>query len=371
MFNTIIELNNVRKDANYITNADAQRLHSHSAIVEVFSAMANGEEISKFGVAADKAVKHIKSLGERAESGDTSAIAELNTIRRYVIEAPVLQEMKLFNVFGSFEQVGFDESIEREVYNYAGEGARLQANNGDVPFIAPVKTKYPVGTKTVSGGYQVDYRRVKLGDMSKENEGMAIVRTMIYNKAINYILVTVYNAIKNATGVKYTLEAGGLTKAGVDDVIAKVRPNGKPTVFGAYGVVSQFTPWAGYVGSIASNTILGMSQKVMDEIASRGLLATYNGTNLVEIPNPYNEYELNAAGTNFEKLNPEGLALVVPTGVESPIKTWVRGGLTSMTGEDVKTGKLISRYDLEIAVDVAKGKEHKIGTMLDTNLSTL
>ena len=366
--NTSFELNNVRKDALYNTN---DRLNAHSAVVEVFSAMTNGEDISKFGAKADKAVEYIKGLGERAEGGDTAAVAELNTIRRYVIEAPVLQEMKLFSVFGSFEQVGFDESIEREVYNFAGEGARIQANNGDVPFIAPVKTKYPVGTKTVSGGFQVDYRRVQLGDMSKENEGMALVRTMIYNKAINYILVTVYNAIKNATGVKYTLEAGGLTKTGADDVIAKVRPNGKPTVFGAYGVVSQFTPWAGYVGSIASNTILGMSQKIMDEIAARGLLATYNGTNIVEIPNPYNEYEMNAGGTNFAKLNPEGLAIVVPTGVESPIKTWIRGGLTSMTGEDVKSGKLISRYDMEIAADVAKGKEHKIGTILDTNLSVL
>ena len=45
MFNTTIELNNVRKDANYITNSD---LHAHSAVVEVFSAMVNGEELSKF-----------------------------------------------------------------------------------------------------------------------------------------------------------------------------------------------------------------------------------------------------------------------------------------------------------------------------------
>ena len=363
--NTSFELNNVRKDALYNTN---EKLNAHSAVVEVFSAMVNGEDISKFGAKADKAVEYIKGLGERAEGGDTAAVAELNTIRRYVIEAPVLQEMKLLGIFGSFEQVGFDESIEREVYDFAGEAARMQANNGDVPFVAPVKTKYPVGTKTVSGGYQVDYRRVQLGDMTKENEGITLTKTTIYNLAIKYILNTVYNAIKNATGIKYTVEAAGLTKTGVDDVIAKVRPNGKPTVFGAYGLVAQFTPWAGYVGSIGANTILGMSQKVMDEIASRGLLATYNGANIVEIPNPYNRYELNAAGTNFAKLNPEGLGFVVPTGVESPIKTWVQGGLTSMTGEDVKSGKIISRYDLSVAVDVAKGQEDKIGTLYDTSL---
>ena len=368
MFNTTIELNNARKDANYITNSD---LHAHSAIVEIFSAMVNGEEVGKFGAKADKAVAYIKKLGERAESGDTAAVAELNTIRRYVIEPAVLKEMKLLGLFGSFEQVGFDESIEREVPGFVGEGAREQANNGDVPFIAIAKERYPVGTQTISGGYAVDYRRVALGDMQLENEGLALVKTQIYNKTIKYVLVTVYNAIKNATGVKYWVEAAGLTKAGADDVINKVRPNGKPTVFGAYGLVGQFTPWAGYVGSINSNTITGISEKTMNEIASRGLLATYNGANIVEVPNPYNEYELIADGTNFAKLMPEGLGFVVPTGGQSPIKTWLRGGLTSMTGEDVKTGKYITRFDVECAADVAKGKEHQIGVLMDTNLSTL
>lgn len=368
MFNTTIELNNVHKDANYITNSN---LNAHSPVVEIFSAMVNGEEIGKFGVKADKAANYIKNLGERAGGGDSAAIAELNTLRRYVIEPAVLKEMKLLGIFGSFEQVGFDESIEREVLGFAGAGAREQANNGDVSFIAPVKERYPVGTQTISGGYAVDYRRVALGDMQYENEGLALVKTQLYNKAIKYVLVTVYNAIKKATGVKYWLEAAGLTKTGVDDVINKVRPNGKPTVFGSYGLVGQFTPWAGYVGSINSNTITGISEKAMNEIASRGLLATYNGANIVEIPNPYNEYELTSDGTNFAKLMPEGLGFVAPTGGQSPIKVWLRGGLTSMVGEDVKTGKYITRFDIECAADVAKGKEHQIGVLMDTNLSTL
>lgn len=368
MFNTTIELNNVRKDANYITNS---QIKATSPVVEVFSAMVKGEEIGKLGKYADKAVAYIKELGSRAEAGDTAAVAELNTIRRYVIEPEVLKEMKLLGVFGTFNQVGFDESIEREVYTFAGEGARVQANNGDVPFITPVKTKYPVATKTVSGGFAVDYRRVALGDMSKENAGIALVKTDIYNKALKYIMVTVYNAIKTATGVKYILDGTPLTKTGVDGIISKVRPNGKPTVFGSYGVVSQFSDWAGYVGSVASNTITGMSQKVMDEIASRGLLATYNGTNIVEIPNPYNVYEMNGDGTNFAKLMPEGFAVVSPAGGDSPIMTWTRGGLTSMTGNDVKSGTIISRYDLEVAVDVAKGKEWQIGIINDTALGGL
>jgi hypothetical protein len=68
---------------------------------------------------------------------------------------------------------------------------------------------------------------------------------------------------------------------------------------------------------------------------------------------------------------PEGFAVVSPAGGDSPIMTWTRGGLTSMTGNDVKSGTIISRYDLEVAVDVAKGKEWQIGIINDTALGGL
>ena len=361
------ELNNLRKDADYFNN----KFTKSSPVVEVFSAMVNGQELSKFGKTADKAVAYIKDLGSRAENGDFNAIAELNTLRRFVVEAPVMEEIKLLSVFGSYKPVGYDETIEREVWNYAGEFSREQANGGDVPFAVPTKETYPVGTQTISGGYAVDYRRVALGDMSKENEGLNLVKTDILNKAVLAIVKKVYKAIKDATGVKYTAEMAGLTKSGVDEVLTKVRRNGRPTVIGDYALLAQFTPWAGYVGTINSNTITGISQKSMDEIAANGLLAQYNGALLAELPNPYNEFALNSDGTNFKTLLPAGLGFVIPTGVQSPIATWTRGGLTSFTGNDVKTGKVCTRFDLEVACDVSKGQEHKIGTIYDSTIGGL
>ena len=361
------ELNNLRKDADYFNN----KFTKSSPVVEVFSAMVNGQELSKFGKTADKAVAYIKDLGSRAENGDFNAIAELNTLRRFVVEAPVMEEIKLLSVFGSYKPVGYDETIEREVWNYAGEFSREQANGGDVPFAVPTKETYPVGTQTISGGYAVDYRRVALGDMSKENEGLNLVKTDILNKAVLAIVKKVYKAIKDATGVKYTAEMAGLTKSGVDEVLTKVRRNGRPTVIGDYALLAQFTPWAGYVGTINSNTITGISQKSMDEIAANGLLAQYNGALLAELPNPYNEFALNSEGTNFKTLLPAGLGFIIPTGVQSPIATLARGGLTSFTGNDVKTGKVCTRFDLEVACDVAKGQEHKIGTIYDSTIGGL
>lgn len=177
--------------------------------------------------------------------------------------------------------------------------------------------------------------------------------------------------IKDATGVKYLYEYAGLTKTGVDGVLTNVRRNGRPTVVGDYALISQFTPWAGYVGTINSNTITGISEKAMNEIAQNGALSMYNGAVLAEMENPYNEYKMNAAGDNFETLLPAGLGFVIPTGAKSPIATYTRGGLTSFTGNDVKTGKILTRFDIEVGCDVAKGQENKIGVIYDTNVGGL
>lgn len=365
--NTTYELNNLRKDADVFSG----KFHKGSPVVEVFTAMVNGEDVAKCGAAADKSVKYIKELGSRAENGDAIAIAELNTLRRFVIEAPLMEEMKMLSIFGSYKHVGFDETIEREVYKHVGEKSRIQAANGDVVFPTTVKETYPVPTFTVSGGYAVDYRRVALGDMSKENEGIAQVRIDIRNRAMAAIIEKVYKAIMNANGVKYTFEGAGLTKTGVDGVLSKVRKFGKPTVLGEYALLSQFTPWAGYVGNINTNTITGISEKAMNELAQNGLLALYNGNVLSEIPNPYDVTTLNAAGDNFKTLMPAGLGFVVPAGGKSPIATWTRGGLTSMTGNNVKNGMIETRFDLCVGVDIAKGHEHEIGLIHDTNLDDL
>ena len=365
------EMNSIRKDAEYIDG----KLRKTSPVVEVFAAMVNGESLEKFGKTGDKAVEYIKTLGTRAENQDPMAISELNTIRKFVLEPAIMEEMNLLSIFGTYQNIGYDETPERDVYKTSGERSREQAAGGDVVFPVITKETYSIPTFTISGGYAVDYRRVSLGDMSKENIGMAQVKTDMLNRAKAAIIKKVYNAIKNATGVKYHFagggSSGGLTQTGVDTVINNVRRNGKPTIVGDYALISQFNSWAGYVGSINNNTVTGVSQKTLDEIAQTGIPSLYKGAILWEMANPYNEYQLTADGSNFETMLPAGLGFVIPTGVQSPILTLTRGGLTSLSGNDVKTGKVLSRYDIEIGVDVAKGQEHKIGVILDTNLSVL
>ena len=189
--NTTYELNNLRKDSD----AFSGKFTKQSPVSEVFSAMVKGEELTRFGAKADKAVNYIKELGVRADNGDPVAVAELNTLRRFVIETPIMQEIKLLSILGTYTPVGYDETIEREVYIHSGERSREQAANGDVVFPITTKEVYPVSTFTVSGGYAVDYRRVALGDMSKENEGLNQVKIDIRNRAVLAIVSRVYKAL--------------------------------------------------------------------------------------------------------------------------------------------------------------------------------
>src|SRR5574344_1930253 len=134
-----IELNAARKDSDFFQNP---KLNAKSPIVEVFTAMAEGKTLPNLGKNTDESVRRIKELGAKSAAGDFSAMAELNAIRRYAIEPLVDEELRLLQIFGDFEQIAANDSIEREVYGTTGQAARFQAPNGDVPFAVPTVSKY-------------------------------------------------------------------------------------------------------------------------------------------------------------------------------------------------------------------------------------
>ena len=359
------ELNNERKDANFVSG----KVNGKSPVVEIFSAMVNGKELSPYGKKADIAAKYIMDLNSKAATGDATSIAELNEIRRFVMQPVLLQEIKLLSIFGNYQNIGYNESCEVEIPTYANVRADEQALGQDVTFPVIRKKRYPIATTTISGGYAVDYRKAALGDMTDENEMQEQVRIQIRNKAAKYVVETVYNTIKNATGVKYFFEGAGLTKTGVDGVLAKVRRFGKPTVTGDYALISQFNGFAGYEG--VTPAINGISRTIMDEIHQTGLMGMYNGAILSELPNPYDLTKLNVDGDNFDTMLPAGLGFVIPAGGSSPIYTVTRGGLTSFSGNDVTSGNVLSRFDLEVGALVAPGREYEVALLHDQNLDQL
>lgn len=359
------ELNNERRDANFVSG----KINGKSAVVEIFSAMTQGKDLSKFGKKADVAANYIMELNSKAAAGDVMAVSELNELRRFAMEPVLLQELKLLGIFGTYKNIGFNESCEIEVPEIVTLGAKEQAFGEDVRLPKTRKRRMPIATTTISAGHAVDYRKAALGDMSDENELKNQVLVQMRNLAVRYVIETVYNAIKNATGVKYAFEGDGLTKVGMDDVLTKIRRYGKPTIVGDYALISQFNGFAGYQG--VTPAVTGISEKVMDEIHETGLMGMYNGAILSELANPYDFTKLNADGTDFETMLPAGLGFVLPSGVQSPIHTITRGGLTSISGNDITTGELITRFDLEIGSLVAPGREHAIGVICDTKLGGL
>ena len=366
--NYTFEINNAQ-DSSILASGNVK---ANSPVVEIFTAMVNGEELSKYGKKADLAANYIKELGEKASHGDLSAMAELNEIRKFSMQPRLLQEMKLLGIFGSYRALGWNDTAELEKMNVYNARADIQAEGLDVstPFFR--KTKEALTPVTISAGHKVNYREIALGNMYNENLLVGEVHKAMRNKATMYVVETIYKAIYNATGVKYFYENAGLVKANVDDLLTKIRRYGKPNVLGDYAVLAQFVPWAGYVGSISSKDVIGISQKVLDEIVDTGIVGKYNGAILSEIENPYDFSRLTSDGTNYETVLPAGLAFVTPAAPANgvaPIQIFSIGGLTSLSGNDVTTGELLTRFDMKIAAGVAQ--TDAIGIIHDTNLDSL
>lgn len=364
------ELNNAKRDETFASG----KVTAKSPVVEVFSAMVNGTALDdlKLGKKADLAANYIKELGNKAAIGDQSAMSELNEIRKFVIQPKLLQEIKLLAVFGSYKSLGWGETAYLEKVSYENVRADIQAEGQDVSTPFARKRKTPLAPITISAGHKVNYREVALGDMTTENALIGEVHTAMRNKATMYVIETVYQAIEAATGVKYFYEHAGLTKTDVDALLTRIRRYGKPNVNGDYAILAQFLPWIGYSGTVSSNTINGISQKLLDEISDTGLVGTYNGAVLSEIPNGYDYNRLTKSGEDYETLLPAGLAFVTPTapaGGVAPIQTFSIGGLTSFSGSSVSTGEIMSRYDMSIACGVAATDQ--IGIIHDTQLDSL
>lgn len=357
-------LTNTRKDADLLIN---NQLNPKSPIVEVFSAVVNGSDLSKYGKKADLAIAKIKELGQRSMNGDLGARAELNTIQRFMIEPNLTQVVQLFNFMGTFRDIDYTTTPMMKTYKHESIRSNFQASQGDVPFATTTWDEYPIGTQTISSGYAVNYREIASGNLDKVSEGIQQVQVDMMNKAMYYVVIEMFNAIKNATGVKYFAESATIAKTAVDNTINKIRRFGRPAIMGDFAVVSQLNQFAGFKAEPTSATATHLSEAVMEEIRKTGLITTYNGSPLVELPNQYNLNTLNATGDNFKTYLPEGLLFFVPQGGISPLQIFRRGGLTSMTGSDVITGTEMTRFDMEIGCGVAKGREHEIGLIRDTN----
>lgn len=364
-----INMENVVKDVDI----GALKIKATSPVVEIFSALVEGRDLSRFdGKKVDKTVEYIKELGTKALAGDSMAISEINAIQRFVIEPKLLESIKIFNFMGQYKSLPYDTQPMMRTWNYESVDSRWQASSGDVPFASMSWREYPITTQTISGGFAVDYREIQSGNFGGNiAEGMEQVKTDMQNKAVYYVIAKLYDALENATGVKHFSESNGITKTGVDDMLKIMRRYGKVNICGDYSVVSQMNDFAGYktisLGESTSTAISFGGDTVAEEIRKTGLLNYYNGAFITELPNGFNFTKPKADKTSYELYMPEGLLFFIPNGNIAPLQIFRRGGMTTMTGDDIVTRKHLTRFDLEIGAGVAEGMEDLIGLISDTN----
>ena len=354
------ELNNAHRDEVQINNTDAFK-----KVVEICSALISGNDTDKYGKDKDGVVAKLKDLGSRAEMGDYRARSEINTIVKFIVQPKLLESMKVFNFLGNYKEIGFDQQAVVKTYTYEGLNARIQASGGDVAFPGRKWIEYPVPTKTISSGMVIDYRELASGNFGGNiAEETAQITTDMNNKSVAYVLSVLHEALRNNTDFVsfYGQYSGTPTQTAVDDMIAKVRRMGKVNISGDFSVLSTICDWNGYK-TVGSTPIPFYTEAQVNEIARAGLNGFYKGTSLIELPNPYNFTKPLDDKSAFETYNDIDKLYFTVQGANSPFHIFRRGGLTSMSGNDVETGVIKTRFDIEVGADVTKGREFEIGLL--------
>ena len=355
-----IELNNVRKSECVVSNEAQMR-----RVAEICSALFSGADISKYGKEADGVVKQLAKLGEGALADDARAKAEINTVVKYIVQPNLLKAMEVFSFLGNYHRIAYNEKPVVKTYNYDGIDARIQASSGDVAFGERVWKEYPITTKTISSGMAINYRDLASGNFDGSMaEEISQVQIDMENKAVAYVLGILYDGIKNNTdNVKfYATYADTPTQTAVDGMINKMRKLGKVNVAGDFSALSVISDWNGYK-TVSDKTIPFFTEGQVNEIAQTGLNGWYKGAALIEIPNPYNLTKPLADNSAFETYYDTDKLFFTVSGVTSPFNIFRRGGISTMTGNDVKTGTVMTRFDIEIGADLTKGREYEIGLL--------
>lgn len=341
--------------------------------VEIFSKMIKGDDVSRYGKKVDQIAKFMSDLGSAAVSGSTKAQAELNAIRTIMIQAPLLERLRLLDMMGEVIRVGMNEEVRFKVYELQGEMAREQANSSPFPFVTQkYRTDIMTNFKTVTGGVLIDNRELATGNFDGESVMVEQVQTDMMNQMFYYIFNELYTGIKNATSLKNFNEAAGISKTTLDSALKIARrwaSNGQVTITGDYSVVEQVNDFAGFAidATTGALTDVRYSQKVMDSIMETGLLSRYYKHPVVEIPNSYNLTQLNSTGDFYETYMPEGLLFLLPQGVISPLKVGLRGGIQSMSATDINLRAEVMRFDMEFGTHLVKEQVPMVGLISDSN----
>lgn len=340
--------------------------------VEIFSNMVRGKDISKYdGARVDAIFGYMTNLAKKANSGNTKAMAELNAIRTMMIEAPLQKRLQLMDMMGETMRVGKNEEIRFKVYELQGEKSREQANNSTFPFVtSKYRTETMTNYKTITGGALINNRELETGNLDVEAVMVEQVQTDMMNQMFYYIYNELYTGIKNATSLKNFAEATGVAKSTLDGVLKKARrfsQGSRPVITGDYSVVSQLNAFSGFATNATTGALTDVrySEAVMEEIRATGVLETYNGSPVIEIPNEYDLTKINTTGDFFETYLPEGLLFVMPNGTMSPLKIGLRGGIESMSATDINTRSEVMRFDLQFGTHLVKEHVPAMGLISD------
>jgi len=336
--------------------------------VEIFSKIVFGKDTSKYGKKVDTVMNAVKDMASAADSGDSKAKAEINSIVTVSLQQPLTQRLNIANFFGNSRTVGYDEQLNVEYYQMqASELSKIQAASGAFTFPIIKKRTKTVETQNATAGMAIDYRELASG----ATDGMAYASEQVLTSLTNQVVLSHINALRSGIQNATTLKnyAAGITQTNVDEVRKKARRFGQVAITGDVSAVEKLNDFTGFKVNSATATEVRYPEAVMEEILRTGLISTYKNSSVVEMPNSFDLTKLNTAGDFYGLELPTTDLWFIPQGQLTALQMINRGGLSSMTATDINTRSEVTRWDLEFGNYVVPEYIPFIGYIYDSSLA--
>lgn len=325
-------------------------IQKDSRIVEVFSNDLLKKDNSK-GEIKDAHV-YIQELASNPTPDNQYELAQ---ILSFVINDGLTQRLNFLDLIADVKRTGLKEKAQFKL-EIDGLKAMFQSKAGTTERTKVGNKYFGLDTEEVSIRPVVDFIDLKTGETNLVRLADQASRKL-ENAIVKRVQDVIYSAFKGLNGVNYATGAG-ITKGSFDPILfAMRRAGGQASIVGDPEALAGFTSLAGFNGTVPDALAVEHNQN--------GLIGRYNGSNLIQLDNPFQAHSLTE--TELRK----DLIYVVPS-VENnlkPIKVQLEGGVQTIgTGTNINSNQVEFRFDQWVGVG-AVGIRKLLGVYEDSSLS--
>jgi len=325
-----------------------------SPIVEVFSAASvNGNVTEVQKADYNESVKLIKEL---ASNPNPMNLYELNQIVAYTVDNVIDVKLNYINHIAEVKNTDFNE---RPKFKTRTEQVKAYWQSiGATPDASKIGYKYSdLKIEELSAIVSAEWAEIAAGRYDFA-ELIRDVTNQFEQKVAQKVQSTLYTTFSGLSSPNFA-SGSGVVAGSFDPLLVAMQRFGRCAIVGDLAALQKLTALTGF----GASTTPAVSNGIMDEYNSNGIIGTYKGASVVKLDNPYSGL------TGFSTVLDQGYVYIVPVmdDASKTLKVQFAGSVMPMQGQDLNDRSYKMRFDKHVGAGLVDAR-HTFAVYEDTSL---